>query len=129
MLSKEISNHADQSKPQNHEGFSPEGPGVKASTARRSYSGKAVEAAAGIGALALSAAAFYRIRELLAAFILFSVVFGVVAIAVLILWLVEQGAHEAAVRLETHAAHIPGRRIVASSRAHAGHILRNPPWN
>ncbi len=129
MPSKEISNRADPSQPRNHEGFSPKAPGVKAPSAGRTYSGKAVEAAGGIGLLALSAAVFYRVRELLAAFLLFSVVFGIVAIAILILWLVERGAHEAAVRLETHMAHIPARRIFASCRAHADHTLRNPPWN
>ena len=129
MLSNETSNRADESEPRNHEKFSPEAPGVKAWTVGRAYSGKAVEAAAGVGALALSSAAFYRIRELLAAFILFSVVFGVVAIAVLILWLVERGAHEAAVRIETHMAHIPAQRVVAPSRAQVAPIHRTPPWN
>jgi len=94
MLPREISDRADRSESRNHEGFSPEGPDEKAWTARRIYSVKAVEAAAGIGVLALCAAVFYRVRELLAALILFTVLFGVVAIAVLILWLVEQAAHE-----------------------------------
>jgi hypothetical protein len=129
MLSKEISKRADQSEPRSLEGFSPEGPCAKASTAGRIYSSKAVKAAAGIGVLALSAAIFYRVRELLAALLLFSVLFGVVIIAVLILWLVEEAAHEAAVRLETIMAHIPGRHIAAPSRGHAGHILRTRPWN
>jgi hypothetical protein len=78
MSSKEICNRADHSEPRNHDGFSREGPGVKASTATRIYSGKAVEAAAGIGVLALCATVFYRVRVLLAALILFSAVFGVV---------------------------------------------------
>jgi len=129
MLSEKISNRAAPSESRDHEEFSTEAPVAKAWTVRRTYSGKAVEAAAGLGALGLSAAAFYRIRELLAAFILFSVVFGVVAIAFLILWLVERGAHEAAVRLETHIAHIPARHIVAPARARAIHIRRGPPWN
>ncbi len=129
MLSNEISNRADQSEPRNREGFSPEGSGVKASKTGWIYSGKAVEAAAGIGVLALSAAAFYRVREILAALLLFSVLFGVVIFAILIMWLVGEATHEAAVRLETHVAHIPARHIVAPSPGHAGHILRNPPWN
>jgi hypothetical protein len=126
MLSKEICNRADHSEPRNHGGFSQEGPGVKTSMAKRIYFGKAVEAAAGSGVLALFAALFYRVRELLAGLILFTVVFGVVAIAVLILWVVERGAHEAAVRLETHMSHIPSRRVVAPARAHANHIHRSP---
>ena len=129
MLSKEISKRADQSERRNLEGSSPEGPCAKASTAGRIYSSKGVKAAASIGVLALSAAVFYRVRELLAALLLFSVLFGVVIIAVLILWLVEEAAHEAAVRLETCMAHIPSRHIVAPAQAHANHIRRSPPWN
>lgn len=129
MLSREISNRADQSEPRNHEKFSPEVPGVKAWTVRRAYSGKAVEAAAGIGALALSSAAFYRVRELLAAFLLFSVLFCTVAVAFLILWLVERGAHDAAARFETHMDHISARHNVALSRARSMHVHRTPPWN
>jgi hypothetical protein len=129
MLSKEICNRTDHSGPQNHDGFSAERPGAKASTAGRIFSSKAVEAAAGLGVLALCASVFYRVRELLAALILFSAVFGVVIIAVLILWLVEQTAHEGAVRLGTHMAHFPARHILAPARARADHIHRNPPWN
>ena len=129
MLSKEISKRADKSDPRNIEGFSLEGPCVRASTAVRIYFSKAAKAAAGISVLALSAAVFYRVRELLAALLLFSVLFGVVIFAVLILWLVERATHEAAVRLVTHRAHIPSRHIVASSRGHAGHILRTRQWN
>jgi hypothetical protein len=129
MLPKETSERADQSEPRNVEGFSPGDPGAKASTARRIYSSKAVIATAGMGVLALSSAAFYRVRELLAALLLFSVLFGVVAVAVLILWLVERGAHEATVRLETRLVHIPAGHIFAPARAHAGPIHRKSPWN
>ena len=129
MLSTEISKRGDKSGPRNLEGFSLEGLCAKASTAMRIYCSKAVKAVAGIGVLALSAAVFYRVRELLAALLLFSVLFGVVIIAVLILWLVEEATHEASVRLETHVAHIPARLIAAQARVHANHIHRNPPWN
>jgi Flp pilus assembly protein TadB len=129
MLSKEICNRADHSEARNHDGFSQEGQVVKASTATRIYSGKAVAAAAGIGVFALFATVFYRVRELLAALILFSVVFGVVAIAFLILWLVERGAHEAAVRLETRMSHIPSRPVVAPAQAHANQIHQSTPWH
>jgi hypothetical protein len=129
MHSKEIYNRTDHSEPRNQGGFSQEGPGVKAPTTKRIYPGKAIEAAASIGALALSSAAFYRIRELLAAFLLFSVVFCTVAVAFLILWLVERGAHDAAVRLETHMAHISARHNVAPARVRAIHVHRTPPWS
>lgn len=129
MFSKTICNRTDHSEPPNHDGFSTEIPGAKASTAGRIFSSKAVDVAAGLGVLALCSAVFYRVRELLAALILFSAVFGVVMIAVLILWLVEQTAHEGAVRIGTHMAHFPGWHIFAPSRARADHIHRNPRWN
>jgi hypothetical protein len=124
MLSRVIRKRDDQSEHRNHTGFSAEGPGVRAST--RIFASKAVDAAAGICVLALGAAVFYRVRELLAALILFSAVFGVVIIAVLILWLVEQAAHEGAIRLGTHMAHFPARHIFAPARARANHIHSRP---
>lgn len=127
MRSKAISENADESEPRYLEGFSPEGPCVKASTAMRIWSSKAVRAAAGIGVLALTGFVFYRVRELLAALLLFSLLFGVAIIAVLILWLIEEMAHEAAIRLETHIAYGPALHIVAASRRHGGHILRTHP--
>lgn len=129
MLSKGNCNRADDSEPRNLDGFSPEDRGAKAPSVGRIFSGKAVEAAAGIGVLALCASVFYRVRELLAALILFSAVFGVVIIAVLILWLVEWTAHEGTVRLGTHIAHFQGRHVFAPARARADHIQRNPRWN
>jgi hypothetical protein len=129
MLSKGNCNRTDRSDPRNHDGLSRKGTSAVASTAGRIFSGKAVEAAVGIGVLALCASVFYRVRELLAALILFIAVFGVVIIAVLILWLVEQAAHEGAVRLGTHLAHFPARHIFAPALARADHIRRNPRWN
>jgi hypothetical protein len=129
MRSKEINKRADQSEPGNLEGFPLDNLCVKESTAKRLYSSKAVKAATGIGALAFSAAVFYRVRELLAALLLFSVLFGVVIVAVLVLWFVEEATHEIAVRLETHISHISVLHIVAPARAHANHIHRSPPWN
>jgi len=129
MLPKEISGRADQSEPRAVDGFSQEDPSAKAPPASRNYPGRAATAIAGMGVLVFLAAAFYRVRELLAALLLFSVLFGVVVIAVSILWFVERGAHEAAARLETQLARIPVRRIFATARAHSGHTHRNPPWN
>lgn len=129
MFSKEINSHADPSEPRNEEKNSAETPTPEPTAGRKTYFGKVVEAAAGIGVFTFSVAVFYRVRELLAAFLLFSVVFGVVALAFLILWLVERGSHEAAVRIEAHMAHIPTQRIVAPSRAQVAPIHRTPPWN
>lgn len=129
MLSKEVGRQADQSDSRNHEEFFPPGHSAKAPTAGRIYSSKILKAVAGIGVIAGSASVFYRVRELLAALILFSFLFGVMMIAVLILWMAGRGTHEAAVRLETRLAHIPTRHIVAPAQAHANHIHGSPPWN
>jgi hypothetical protein len=129
MLSREVGGHADESAPRNIERFSVEGHRVKESRVGRIYSSKAVKAVAGISVLAVSASVFYRVRELLAALVLFSFLFGVVIVAVLILWLVERGTHEAAVRLETHLAHIPTRHNVPPTQVHANHIHKSSPWN
>ena len=129
MQSREMINRDDKSWARNRERFALKDPPTSTSKALRIYSGQAAKAAAGIGALALCAVVFYRVRELLAALILFSAVFGVVIVAILILWLLGQATHEAAVRLEKQMARIPARRIFAPARAHAGHVHRNPPWD
>ncbi len=129
MLSNEIGKRDDKSWPRNLGASSEEVPPAKGSIAGLIYSNQALKAAASIGVLAICAAVFYRVRELLAALILFSAVFAVVIVAVLILWLVGQATHEAAMHLETHMPRFPARHIVAASRGHAGHIVRNPPWN
>jgi hypothetical protein len=129
MLWKQMSQRTDQTEHRVDHGFSAEGPCAKESTAGRIHSVKAVEVSAGTAVLGLCAVGFYRVRELLAALILFSVVFGIVAIAILILWLVEQGAHAAAVRLEKLVSDFPSRRIVAPAQVHANRSHRTPPWN
>lgn len=129
MLPEEVSKRGDKSWPRNLGGSFREGHRAIGSSAGRIYSNQAAKAAAGIGVLAICAAVFYRVRELLAALILFSAVFAVVIVAALILWMVGQASHEAVVRLETHMERKPSRHIVAAFRTHAGHILRSPPWN
>ncbi len=56
----------------------------------------------------------YRVRELAAALLLFSVLFAGAMVAISILWFVERGAHNAALWLEMQMAHIWGR-LAASS--------------
>jgi hypothetical protein len=98
-------------------------------TEKRTYSRRLVEAVVGVGVLAICTSIFYRVRELLAAFIIFSVVFGVVAIAFLILWLVERGAREVADRLETQVERHPLQHRTASSPAHSDSTFRNHLWH
>jgi hypothetical protein len=125
MLSKHWSNPMDRLEPQNHENCSSELPGENVSRTVGIYTGKAVGAAGGIGVLALSAVAFYRVREILAALLLFSVLLGVVIFAILIMWLVGEATHEAATRLEKYATHIPARHTFAVSPPQANPIFRN----
>lgn len=129
MLSEEVSKHADGSELHNLEALSPKGSCGKQSTTERFHAGKILEAIGGIGLITLCAAVFYRVRELLAALILFSFVFGVVIAAVLIFWLVEEATHEAAGRLTTHMSHISARHNFAPSRGHTSHFPWNLPWN
>lgn len=99
-----------------------------ASPAGRMYSRKAA-GMAGLGALfALSFATIYRVRELAAALLLFSVAFAVVMIGVLFLWLAEEGAHKAAMWLESQLTHLPPR-AVAAARVRARHNGSGRTWN
>ena len=86
-------------------------------------------AAAGSSVLAICAFMFYRIRELLAALLLFSVAIGAMFLFVVILWLAGEAAYEAASRIEIHVNHNPARHFLAWSRAHAAHIHWSPHWN
>ncbi len=129
MPTEDINKRAEPSWPRILEESCAEVPRAKASTVRRIYANKTAEAVASIGILAISAAVFYRVRELLAALLLFSVLIGVVIVAVLILWLVGEATREATSRIETRLAHIPARHVLAASRAHATHNHRSPPWN
>jgi hypothetical protein len=129
VLPKEIRNRTNQSGSRKLFALSEGSPGKKPTMAGWVRSGTALEASAGIGVMALCASVFYRVRELLAAFILFRVVCAAVAIAVLILWLVERGTHMFAVRLETQVDRFRVRHGFASSPAHSNSTLRTPSWN
>ena len=129
MWSKEISKHADRLETQTLDPMSTEVSCEKESTAGRINATKTLEAVGGVGLIALCAAVFYRIRELLAALILFSFVFAVVIVAVLILWLVEEATQEAAGRFKSRMARVPSRHVPAPAHARASYTPRNPPWN
>ena len=129
MWSKEMSKHADRLETQTLEPTSTEVSCEKESRSGWTNVAKAIEAIGGIGLIALCAAVFYRIRELLAALILFSFVFGVVIVAVLILWLVEEATQEAAGRFKSRMARVPSRHVPAPAHARASYAPRDPPWN
>jgi len=122
MWSTEHSNLATQSDARDS------GSSWEAPIARGSFYRAGITTAAGIGALVLLSAAFYRVRELLAALILFGFLFGVVILAILIFWLVGETAHQAATVLETQMPHVLPHTI-SPARAHSHPVRRNQQWN
>lgn len=79
--------------------------------------------------LSLASAEFYSVRELAAALIIFSVLFGVIGIAFLILILIQDAALRGVAYVEARLACVLGARNVASDQQHGDPILRNPRWN
>lgn len=103
-------------------------PAKIASTAKRFYAHK--RARVGVYALlGVCSFAFYRVRELAAALILFSFLFAAVMIGVVIVWLVNLGAQRTAFWLENHMAHIFAHRIVTPAPVQAKHISQDHRWN
>lgn len=96
---------------------------------KRAWASKTARGFACAAALAISAAAFYRVRELLAALLLFSILFGVVIVGVLILWLVEEVAHKAAVEVEHHLPHLTKHHVPAPARTEARHSSGGGSWS
>jgi len=93
-----------------------------------SYSRKAA-GAAGFGVLfILSLVTVYRVRELAAELFFFSIAFGALTIAVLLLWLVERLAHMAVTWLESLVANLP-TRMSTPARVRARHDPSSRTWN
>jgi hypothetical protein len=129
MVANELNKRADSLQPQIHEGFSRRNSRARVWIEGRIRFGEGLLAAAGICVIVLSAAVFFKVRELLAALLLFSVLFAVVAIVVFLLWLVGRAIHEAAVRVGRHVVHLPSNHIVVPVRARASHYRGSLPWN
>ena len=83
----------------------------------------------GVFGLALSAAAFYQVRELLAALVIFSVVFSTVGTAFLILVLIEEAALKGITLLEARMVCVRARYTAVSAHLHGEHIPESPRWN
>jgi hypothetical protein len=129
MLSKQIENFRDGSDSRTL-GTRPLAECIrKVPATRRKYSRKAASAA-GLGALfVISFATMYRVRELVAMLLLFTIAFVVVMIGALMLWFAEQAAHRAAVWIETHVAHLPERHAVVPARAQSKSNSGGRPWS
>ena len=84
-----------------------------------------VEAIISAIVVAVVAAAFYQVRELAAALLIFSVLFSTVGMAFLILFLIQELALRALIRIETSMAHIRGQNTVASPQPHRNSMARS----
>ena len=97
-------------------------------TMKRSHSHQ-VQAVVGALGVAVAAMRFYQVRELLAALLIFSLLFAAVGIALLILFLI----HEAALK----GVNCIEARVVCVRAWHSGvighpikdHVLRGSRWN
>ena len=83
---------------------------------------KAVPAVIGV---AIAAVGFYRVRELLAALLIFSVLFVAVGMGLLILFLIQEVALKGVTRLEAHVAYLRSWHSAVSGHAGKDHVLRS----
>ena len=80
-------------------------------------------------ALSIGAAEFYSLRELVAALIIFSILFGTVVMTLLILFLIQDLALKALAHLESRMAYVCVRHGAKSGQRDQNHVLRSPRWN
>jgi hypothetical protein len=93
----------------------------------RSYQvGKAVVGAVGV---AIAAMGFYQVREMIAALVIFSILFGTMGIALLMLFLIEEIALRGVTQVEARVACVRARHIAVSSQRDSDRVLRSPRWN
>jgi hypothetical protein len=86
----------------------------------------AVMAAIGV---ARAAVGFYEVRELLAALLMFSLIFCIVGIALLIVFLIQEVALQGLNRLEARAVYVRASYSGASDRPDKNRISRSPRWS
>jgi hypothetical protein len=96
---------------------------------KRSDCYKVTKAIVGAIAVALVAIAFYPVRELLAALLIFSVLSGTVGMALLILFLVQELALKGVTQLEARLACVRARHAAISGQLDDDQVLRSPRWN
>ena len=93
----------------------------------RSYQvGKAVVGAVGV---AIAAMGFYQVREMIAALVIFSILFGTMGIALLMLFLIQEIALRGVTQVEARVACVRARHIAVSSQRDSDRVLRSPRWN
>ena len=93
---------------------------------KRSDSYKVIKAAVGAIAVALTAVAFYPVREFLAALLIFAVLSGAVGMALLIVFLVQELVFQGVAQLEARLACVRARHAAISGQPEDDHVLRGP---
>ena len=93
----------------------------------RSYQvGKAVVGAVGA---AIAAMGFYQVREMIAALVIFSILFGTMGIALLMLFLIQEIALRGVTQVEARVACVRARHIAVSRQRDSDRVLRSIRWN
>jgi hypothetical protein len=92
----------------------------------QAYQVQAVAVALGV---AMPAMGFYQVRELLAALLIFSVLFGAVGMALLILCLIQEVALKGVTCLEACVAYVRAWHSGISGQPTKDHALRISRWN
>jgi putative effector of murein hydrolase len=72
---------------------------------------------------------FYRIRELLAALVMFTLLFGILGMAFLMMFLVEQSALKGVSYFEAGLARVRAEHHNSSVQLHPDPAFRGPRWN
>jgi hypothetical protein len=88
-----------------------------------------VQPIAGAIGVAIAAMGFYQVRELEAAFVIFSILFGTMGMALLILLLIQEVALKGVTQLEACVACVRARHAGVLGQQGKDHVLRNPRWN
>ena len=84
-----------------------------------------VEAIIGAIVVSMAAAVFYQVRELAAALLIFSALFSTLGMAFLILFLIQELALRALIRIETSMARIRVQHTVASPQPYRNSMARS----
>lgn len=84
---------------------------------------------AAVSGFTIGAAGFYSVREVVAALIIFSILFGTMGMALLSLFLIQDLALKGVAHLESRIAYIRVRHGAISGKRDQNHVLRSPRWN
>ena len=79
--------------------------------------------------MAIAAMGFYQVRELVAALVIFSILFGIMGMALLILFLIQEVALKGVTQVEARLACVRVRHIAVSSQRDSDRVLRSTRWN